>query len=62
MPMFGKDFNEIYEVLAEYYDKKDWSFQMKYLLKGKLYPRRQLLSELELSAIRKKGDQACSFC
>ncbi|MFN8248545.1 MAG: hypothetical protein U0T68_06295 [Ferruginibacter sp.] len=59
----GKDFNEIYEVLAEYYDKKgDEASLNEILAKGKkLYPGDSYWSELELSAIRKKGDQAALF-
>lgn len=59
----GKDFNEIYEVLAEYYDKKgDEASLNEILAKGKkLYPEDSYWNELELSGIRKKGDQAALF-
>ncbi len=59
----GKDFNEIYEVLAEYYDKKgDEASLNEILAKGKkLYPEDSYWNELELAGIRKKGDQAALF-
>lgn len=59
----GKDFNEIYEVLAEYYDKKgDEASLNEILAKGKkLYPEDSYWNELELAGIRKKGDQSALF-
>lgn len=59
----GKDFNEIYEVLAEYYDKKADAVSLKEILaKGKkLYPEDGYWNELELNSIRKAGDQPALY-
>ncbi|MFZ4769336.1 MAG: hypothetical protein ACOYLO_04090 [Ferruginibacter sp.] len=59
----GDAYLEVYEFLADYYNKKEDSVNLKGILdKGKIYyPKNDYWTSLELDNIRKKGDQALLF-
>ena len=59
----GKDYEEVYEFVIDYYSKKDDQANLQSLLEKakRLYPKNEFWSQVELNGVSKKGDKSALF-